>query len=178
MRALSGVASIAAFAAVVILARADRIDNAKRRKSEMTMQHDAKVPARYGNTKIGIHSKGDSYIREETESPMFDGSELPTELLIEDASELPTGVLIEEESEFPTSLLKVEESESSERIPFNDPESPTDPLFNDESEQPTGSLFGEKDETKISGVVQHDEPSFRFILRRNEIVVHTDEIIG
>lgn len=115
-------------------------------------------------------------------------SERPTGVLTEDEedSERPTGVLVEddEESERSTGLL-VEEDEESER------ETGLLDETDEDSEQETGLLDegaeASESETDVlssgdvyenidaDGVAQHEDDGFRFILKQNVIVVHTDE---
>ena len=115
-------------------------------------------------------------------------SERPTGVLAEDEedSERPTGVLVEddEESERSTGLL-VEEDEESER------ETGLLDEADEDSEQETGLLDegaeASESETDVlssgdvyenidaEGVAQHEDDGFRFILKQNVIVVHTDE---
>lgn len=115
-------------------------------------------------------------------------SERPTGVLTEDEedSERPTGVLVEddEESERSTGLL-VEEDEESER------ETGLLDETDEGSEQETGLLDegaeASESETDVlssgdvyenidaEGVAQHEDDGFRFILKQNVIVVHTDE---
>ena len=131
-------------------------------------------------------------------------SERPTGVLTEDEedSERPTGVLTEDEedSERPTGVL-VEDDEESERstglLTEEDEESERETGLLDEtdedSEQETGVL-DEGDEASESetdvlnsgdvyenigaeGVAQHEDDGFRFILKQNVIVVHTDQSI-
>ena len=117
-----------------------------------------------------------------------DDSERPTGVLVEDEedSERPTGVLVEddEESERSTGLL-VEEDEESER------ETGLLDETDEDSEQETGLLDegteASESETDVlssgdvyenigaDGVAQHEDDGFRFILKQNVIVVHTDE---
>lgn len=130
-------------------------------------------------------------------------TERPTGVLVEDEedSERPTGVLTEdedEESERPTGVL-VEDDEESERstglLTEEDEESERETGLLDEadedSEQETGLLDegaeASESETDVlnsgdvyenigaDGVVQHEDDGFRFILKQNVIVVHTDE---
>ena len=132
-----------------------------------------------------------------------DDSERPTGVLVEDEedSERPTGVLTEdedEESERPTGVL-VEDDEESERstglLAEEDEESERETGLLDEadedSEQETGLLDegaeASESETDVlssgdvyenidaEGVAQHEDDGFRFILKQNVIVVHTDE---
>ena len=132
-------------------------------------------------------------------------SERPTGVLVEDEedSERPTGVLTEdedEESERPTGVL-VEDDEESERstglLIEEDEESERETGLLDEadedSEQETGLLDegaeASESETDVlgegdvyenigsQGVVQHEDDGFRFILKQNVIVVHTDQSI-
>ena len=115
-------------------------------------------------------------------------SERPTGVLTEDEedSERPTGVLVEddEESERSTGLL-VEDDEESER------ETGLLDETDEDSEQETGLLDegaeASESETDVlssgdvyenigaDGVAQHEDDGFRFILKQNVIVVHTDE---
>lgn len=115
-------------------------------------------------------------------------SERPTGVLVEDEedSERPTGVLTEDEedSERPTGVL-VEDDEESERSTGLLDETDED------SEQETGLLDegaeASESETDVlssgdvyenigaDGVAQHEDDGFRFILKQNVIVVHTDE---
>lgn len=117
-------------------------------------------------------------------------SERPTGVLTEDEedSERPTGVLVEddEESERSTGLL-VEEDEESER------ETGLLDETDEDSEQETGLLDegteASESETDVlssgdvyenigaDGVAQHEDDGFRFILKQNVIVVHTDQSI-
>ena len=129
-------------------------------------------------------------------------SERPTGVLVEDEedSERPTGVLTEDEedSERPTGVL-VEDDEESERstglLVEEDEESERETGLLDEtdedSEQETGLLDegaeASESETDVlssgdvyenigaDGVAQHEDDGFRFILKQNVIVVHTDE---
>ena len=131
-------------------------------------------------------------------------TERPTGVLVEDEddSERPTGVLIEEEeeSERPTGVL-VEDDEESERstglLTEEDEESERETGLLDEadedSEQETGLLDegaeASESETDVlssgdvyenigsQGVAQHEDDGFRFILKQNVIVVHTDQSI-
>lgn len=134
-----------------------------------------------------------------------DDSERPTGVLVEEEeeSERPTGVLTEdedEESERPTGVL-VEDDEESERstglLTEEDEESERETGLLDEadedSEQETGLLDegaeASESETDVlssgdvyenigaDGVVQHEDDGFRFILKQNVIVVHTDQSI-
>lgn len=131
-----------------------------------------------------------------------DDSERPTGVLVEEEeeSERPTGVLTEDEedSERPTGVL-VEDDEESERstglLVEEDEESERETGLLDEtdedSEQETGLLDegaeASESETDVlssgdvyenidaEGVAQHEDDGFRFILKQNVIVVHTDE---
>lgn len=132
-------------------------------------------------------------------------TERPTGVLVEDEddSERPTGVLTEdedEESERPTGVL-VEDDEESERstglLTEEDEESERETGLLDEadedSEQETGLLDevaeASESETDVlssgdayenigaDGVAQHEDDGFRFILKQNVIVVHTDQSI-
>lgn len=131
-------------------------------------------------------------------------SERPTGVLVEDEedSERPTGVLTEgeEDSERPTGVL-VEDDEESERstglLVEEDEESERETGLLDEtdedSEQETGLLDegaeASESETDVlssgdvyenidtEGVAQHEDDGFRFILKQNVIVVHTDQSI-
>lgn len=131
-------------------------------------------------------------------------TERPTGVLVEDEddSERPTGVLVEEEeeSERPTGVL-VEDDEESERstglLTEEDEESERETGLLDEadedSEQETGLLDegaeASESETDVlssgdvyenigaDGVAQHEDDGFRFILKQNVIVVHTDQSI-
>lgn len=120
-------------------------------------------------------------------------SEGLTDVLKEQDSESPTGLLggtADQESENPTGLLpESDDSESPTGLLGDlDSESPTGllrsrPLKND-SENPT-SLLGVKDDIEkdahdenLSGVAQHEETTFRFILKQSELVVHTQETIA
>lgn len=131
-------------------------------------------------------------------------TERPTGVLVEDEddSERPTGVLVEEEeeSERPTGVL-VEGDEESERstglLTEDDEESERETGLLDEadedSEQETGLLDegaeASESETDVlssgdvyenigaDGVAQHEDDGFRFILKQNVIVVHTDQSI-
>lgn len=127
-------------------------------------------------------------VRDESDDEGFAGSETPTEVLTEDDldTERPTGVLVEddEESERSTGLL-VEEDEESER------ETGLLDETDEDSEQETGLLDegaeASESETDVlssgdvyenigaDGVAQHEDDGFRFILKQNVIVVHTDE---
>lgn len=132
-------------------------------------------------------------------------TERPTGVLVEDEddSERPTGVLVEEEeeSERPTGVLTEDEDEESERptgvLVEDDEESErsTGLLTEDdeESERETGLLDegaeASESETDVlssgdvyenigaDGVAQHEDDGFRFILKQNVIVVHTDQSI-
>lgn len=132
-------------------------------------------------------------------------TERPTGMLVEEEeeSERPTGVLTEdedEESERPTGVL-VEDDEESERstglLTEEDEESERETGLLDEadedSEQETGLLDeaaeASESETDVlssgdvyenigsQGVAQHEDDGFRFILKQNVIVVHTDQSI-
>lgn len=132
-------------------------------------------------------------------------TERPTGVLVEEEeeSERPTGVLTEdedEESERPTGVL-VEDDEESERstglLTEEDEESERETGLLDEadedSEQETGLLDevaeASESETDVlssgdayenigaDGVAQHEDDGFRFILKQNVIVVHTDQSI-
>lgn len=134
-----------------------------------------------------------------------DDSERPTGVLVEEEeeSERPTGVLTEdedEESERPTGVL-TEDDEESERstglLTEDDEESERETGLLDEadedSEQETGLLDegaeASESETDVlssgdvyenigaDGVAQHEDDGFRFILKQNVIVVHTDQSI-
>lgn len=134
-----------------------------------------------------------------------DDSERPTGVLVEEEeeSERPIGVLTEdedEESERPTGVL-VEDDEESERsaglLTEEDEESERETGLLDEadedSEQETGLLDevaeASESETDVlssgdayenigaDGVAQHEDDGFRFILKQNVIVVHTDQSI-
>ena len=127
-------------------------------------------------------------VRDESDDEGFAGGETPTEVLTVDDldTERPTGVLVEddEESERSTGLL-VEEDEESER------ETGLLDETDEDSEQETGLLDegaeASESETDVlssgdayenigaDGVVQHEDDGFRFILKQNVIVVHTDE---
>lgn len=141
-------------------------------------------------------------VRDESDDEGFAGSETPTEVLTEDDldTERPTGVLVEDEedSERPTGVL-VEDDEESERstglLVEEDEESERETGLLDEtdedSEQETGLLDegaeASESETDVlssgdvyenigaDGVAQHEDDGFRFILKQNVIVVHTDE---
>ena len=132
-------------------------------------------------------------------------TERPTGVLVEDEddSERPTGVLVEEEeeSERPTGVLTEDEDEESERptgvLVEDDEESERETGLLDEadedSEQETGLLDegaeASESETDVlssgdvyenigaDGVAQHEDDGFRFILKQNVIVVHTDQSI-
>ena len=119
-----------------------------------------------------------------------DDSERPTGVLVEDEedSERPTGVLVEddEESERSTGLLTEEDEESERETGLLDE-------ADEDSEQETGLLDegaeASESETDVlnsgdvyenigaDGVVQHEDDGFRFILKQNVIVVHTDQSI-
>lgn len=119
-----------------------------------------------------------------------DDSERPTGVLVEDEedSERPTGVLAEddEESERSTGLLTEEDEESERETGLLDE-------ADEDSEQGTGLLDegaeASESETDVlsegdvyenigsQGVVQHEDDGFRFILKQNVIVVHTDQSI-
>lgn len=142
--------------------------------------------------------------RDENDDEGFAGSETPTEVLTEDdmETERPTGVLVEDEddSERPTGVL-VEGDEESERstslLTEDDEESERETGLLDEadedSEQETGLLDegaeASESETDVlssgdayenigaDGVAQHEDDGFRFILKQNVIVVHTDQSI-
>ena len=80
-------------------------------------------------------------------------------MLKEESSENPTVVLVEEEeSERPTGVLET---------PAEQPVASA--LEEEQSEQPTGSLVS------AEGVAQQDESTFRFTMKVDEIVVHTEE---
>ena len=119
-------------------------------------------------------------------------SERPTGVLTEDGagedeSERPTGVLAEDEaaedaerSECPTVLLGDEPSEAATGVlGAHDADEP--------SEAATGVLVGEvaalddsgstAETTAPESVAQQDESLFRFILKQNVMVVHTEETL-
>lgn len=149
-------------------------------------------------------AKVETDVRDENDDEGFAGSETPTEVLTEDdmETERPTGVLVEDEddSERPTGVL-VEDDEESERstglLAEEDEESERETGLLDEadedSEQETGLLDegaeASESETDVlnsgdvyenigaDGVVQHEDDGFRFILKQNVIVVHTDQSI-
>lgn len=122
-----------------------------------------------------------------------DESERPTGVLADEAlgevedSERPTGVLAEDEaaedaerSECPTVLLGDEPSEAATGVlGAHDADEP--------SETATGVLVGEVAELDDGGstaetaapesVAQQDESLFRFILKQNVMVVHTEETL-
>ena len=132
-------------------------------------------------------------------------TERPTGVLVEDEddSDRPTGVLVEEEeeSERPTGVLTEDEDEESERptgvLVEDDEESERSTGLltkeDEESERETGLLDegaeASESETDVlssgdvyenigaDGVVQHEDDGFRFILKQNVIVVHTDQSI-
>ena len=132
-------------------------------------------------------------------------TERPTGVLVEDEddSERPTGVLVEEEeeSERPTGVLTEDEDEESERptgvLVEDDEESERSTGLlteeDEESERETGLLDevaeASESETDVlssgdayenigaDGVAQHEDDGFRFILKQNVIVVHTDQSI-
>ncbi len=115
-----------------------------------------------------------------------DVTENPTDILDDDDSECPTGILGEEESEHPTRMLQEEDSELPTTIlGEEESEQPTMVLDTEESEQPTSVLddgsFEELTSVFMGGsvesVVQQEESSFRFILKLDEVVVHTEEVI-
>lgn len=125
-------------------------------------------------------------------------SERPTGVLTEDGageddSERPTGVLADEalgeaeDSERPTGVLAEDEAaEDAERS-----ECPTVLLGDEPADEPseaaTGVLVGEVAELDDGGstaettapesVAQQDESLFRFILKQNVMVVHTEETL-
>ncbi len=115
-------------------------------------------------------------------------SERPTGVFTEDEedSERPTGVLVEddEESERSTGLL-VEEDEESERetglLDETDEDSEQETGLLDEGAEASESETDMLDEGDVyenigsQGVAQHEDDGFRFILKQNVIVVHTDE---
>lgn len=117
-------------------------------------------------------------------------SERPTGVLTEDEedSERPTGVLVEddEESERSTGLL-VEEDEKSERetglLDEADEDSEQETGLLDEGVEASESETDMLDEGDVyenigaDGVAQHEYDGFRFILKQNVIVVHTDQSI-
>ena len=120
-----------------------------------------------------------------------DDSERPTGVLVEDEedSERPTGVLTEdedEESERPTGVL-VEDDEESERstglLTEEDEESERETGLLDEGAEASESETDVLDKDDVyenigsQGVVQHEDDGFRFILKQNVIVVHTDQSI-
>ena len=120
-----------------------------------------------------------------------DDSERPTGVLVEDEedSERPTGVLTEdedEESERPTGVL-VEDDEESERstglLIEEDEESERETGLLDEDAEASESETDVLNEGDVyenigsQGVVQHEDDGFRFILKQNVIVVHTDQSI-
>lgn len=108
-------------------------------------------------------------------------------------TEMPTDVLNEYSSEADTCVLQIEKVPDSENPTgvLPDSENPTGVLPDasiaqlDESENPTGVLpdtLNVKNKTTViehrGGVTQQEAPVFRFTLIHNEVVVHTDEIIG
>ncbi|MBM6783982.1 hypothetical protein H6A08_06365 [Enorma massiliensis] len=121
-------------------------------------------------------------------------SERPTGVLTEDGagedeSERPTGVLADEalgeveDSERPTGVLAEDEAaEDAERS-----ECPTVLLGDEPSEAATGVLVGEvaalddsgstSETTAPESVAQQDESLFRFILKQDVLVVHTEETL-
>ena len=118
-------------------------------------------------------------------------SERPTGVLTEDEdeeSERPTGVLVEddEESERSTGLL-TEEDEESERetglLDEADEDSEQETGLLDEGAEASESETDMLDEGDVyenigaDGVAQHEDDGFRFILKQNVIVVHTDQSI-
>lgn len=120
-----------------------------------------------------------------------DDSERPTGVLVEDEedSERPTGVLTEdedEESERPTGVL-VEDDEESERstglLTEEDEESEQETGLLDEGAEASESETDVLSEGDVyenigsQGVAQHEDDGFRFILKQNVIVVHTDQSI-
>ena len=149
-------------------------------------------------------AKVEKDVRDENDDEGFAGSETPTEVLTEDdmETERPTGVLVEDkdDSERPTGVL-VEDDEESERstglLTEDDEESERETGLLDEadedSEQETGLLDegaeASESETDVlssgdayenigaDGVAQHEDDGFRFILKQNVIVVHTDQSI-
>lgn len=130
-----------------------------------------------------------------------DASECPTGVLSEepgDEAEAPTTVLAadaDEPSEAPTGVLAIEEDEESESATTvladaedEESEMPTTVLGTGEaaesSEQPTSVLEGSEpveeplvveEYDERDGVVQQEESTFRFILKQNVMVIHTEE---
>lgn len=113
-------------------------------------------------------------VRDESDDEGFAGSETPTEVLTEDDldTERPTGVLVEddEESERETGLLDETDEDSEQETGLLDEgaeasESETDVLSSGDVYENIGA----------DGVAQHEDDGFRFILKQNVIVVHTDE---
>ena len=135
-------------------------------------------------------AKVEKDVRDENDDEGFAGSETPTEVLTEDdmETERPTGVLVEddEESERSTGLLTEEDEESERETGLLDE-------ADEDSEQETGLLDegaeASESETDVlgegdvyenigsQGVAQHEDDGFRFILKQNVIVVHTDQSI-
>lgn len=110
-------------------------------------------------------------------------SERPTGMLEEEPSEQPTGMLGFEPSEQPTGLLESEPSERPTGLLEDDAERPTELLDDEPAERPTDVLEEPPSpqnaaHAAVSAVAQQDEPSFRFILKHNEVVVHTQERIA
>lgn len=150
-------------------------------------------------------AKVETDVRDENDDEGFAGSETPTEVLTEDdmETERPTGVLVEDEedSERPTGVLTEDEDEESERptgvLVEDDEESERSTGLlteeDEESERETGLLDegaeASESETDVlnsgdvyenigaDGVAQHEDDGFRFILKQNVIVVHTDQSI-
>lgn len=119
-----------------------------------------------------------------TNQIITEDSEDPTGILVEH-SEMDTGVL-QEESELPTGVLQ-EDSEGVTDIlsDAEGSESPTGILDDDNTESPTGILDdGAEGNTGILDAgedVNVDEDSsdssYKFDIVKNEVVVHTDEVI-
>lgn len=124
-------------------------------------------------------------------------SERPTGVLDEEPSEHPTDVLDLEPSERPTGLLAEDASSlpaGHEGGPAEHSKRPTGSMSVEASERPTGLLGAEPSErptdvlasqeplqegpARASAVAQHEETTFRFILKHNEVVAHTEETIG
>lgn len=189
VRSAGGVGASSAndVAASLAAAAADRVtDDIDKRTADIDGETDVVATGRFGDAPRGRHAA-------------VDDSELATDVLDDDAAEHPTDILVEGDSEQPTGLLGVEDSEQptgllveegSEQptglLTEEDSENPTGLLAEEESEQPTGLLAEDDSEQPTTtlpsgaerdGVVQHEEASFHFKLKRDEVVVHTDEVI-
>lgn len=112
-----------------------------------------------------------------------DDSESETDLLQEE-SEMPTG-LLDEESEQPTGILE-EESEKPTGILVEESEKPTG-ILEEGSEKPTSALTNIPEKPKHAvkkpvvvkkQLTKSENISFKFEIIKDEVVIHTDELIA